>query len=291
MKRAFAVLLIFVTAITACKKNTDQQNINTSDPKLKSITHPTDTSQALCVGCPPIYTQTKEYFFYDNADKLTSRIVVSSSTTNSITRMDSVIYTYSYTGPLISGYSETKNNVSIYHLLLYNLQNRLILDSVTNPQSDNNRVSSFRYLPDTAIQTTRITAALGVTTIIDTLAYVGNNIRVERIKNINPNNTFYYRELTYTVSPYKNPYACSNNFELFASEYRNGGALAISFSIFTPQNILYNLATRVDVRYGSTPAMPTQVSNPYSITLNSQGIVQSVANINNQNKVTLFEYY
>ena len=288
MKILLVIFLVGLYASTSCNK-TEIDVSNTKNKKLKSIFYSRDTTGLLCTGCSMEITQKAEHFFYDNLGRLISRVLTTTRHTNTPATTDTnEIYSYTYSGISLTNYTQQQNNITVNHLLTYDLRNRLIKDSVINPEVFNNKVSYFTYLRDTIIQTNYFSDAIVSTISRDTIVIKGKNIIKEKIKTI-ANGTVNYREINYSLSNYQNPLSYVNNFSLLSSDYKNGNNFYL-FLINTPQNVTYNLASRVSVTYWSNVSQPITYSTSFTIALDLMGRVSTVNNINN-NKQTLYTYY
>lgn len=280
MKKIFTHFLLGIVLLISCDKN-DNTPPTTATHKLKTIISGNDTMALVCYLCPPVITQNAENFKYDYLDRLTARIVTTTTLSSDPIYIDtSEIFTYSYidNSAKIISYSHKKYGSTIEHLLTYDSENRLIKDSITNPQVGNNKLSIFTYLPDTIIHNETQSFIAGIEMKSDTMIISGNSIFKEKIRG------FITRYLIYSLSSYRNPLSYVNNFSLLASDYKNGSGSTL-FMIYNPQYITYNLTTQTQVN-ASTP-----YTTFFTVTLDSLNRVKSFTNSSNGNKVTTFEYY
>jgi hypothetical protein len=265
-------------------------DLNITSPKLKRILNPIDTIFLLCnPACPPIVTQNIETYVYDNLGRLVKRFLTTVRLSDIPTRIDTMsIFSYHYSGnnQLILGYTEDRNSsIPVNHIISYDNLNRIISDSIFNPQQYNNKVTIFNYLTDSIIQTERQLFPVGLQIKIDTMLLLGNNIFKERIKSFST-----IREISHSFSSYRNPLSYVNNFSLLASDYKNGTNSSL-YMIQTPQFITYNQATETLVVNTNNGAVTSQYISIYAINVDSFDRVQSFTNSSNGNKVTSFEYY
>jgi hypothetical protein len=285
--KKYAIIYLFtsilVTIFFSCKKS--PVIADTDDViKLKRILNAIDTITPLCSpSCPASISRNEEEFIYDNLNRLTKRLLVKRNISNVPETIDTIsIFNYSYSdnSATIFSYSERTNNsnIEVFHTLSYDAQNRILKDSVTNPQTGNNKVTKFAYFQDTIIQVEQQNFIAGTEIKIDTMILLGSNIVKEKIKGIGS------RELVYTVSGYKNPLSYVNNFSLLASDLKNGSNSTL-FMINTPQYITYNMTSETRITTSST------YISTFTIKVDSLNRVISFTKSANGNKVTSFEYY
>lgn len=276
--------------LISCNKSENTNLALPLAPRLKLITFSKDTITPLCATCVPVISQKAELFLYDNSDRIISRTLTTTILTNTPITIDTtIIYKYVYSGSLIASYSEEKNNTIINHVLDYDLQNRLIRDSIVNPQLTNNKVSYFEYFPNSIIQTNVFSDAVVASISIDTMLLSGNNITREIIQTTTSSGTINYREINYTLSLNQNPLSYVNNFSLLSSDYKNGSGF-YSFLIYSPQNITHSIVSQVTTKYWSNTSGVTQYSTNFSSSLDSLGRVQFFKDITN-NRQSIYEYY
>ncbi|MEO7490266.1 MAG: hypothetical protein ABIU77_24325, partial [Ferruginibacter sp.] len=289
MKTIFYTFLIAFCLLLSCKKSEKNNHYNTANTKVKSVLYGRDSVAPLCYPCDPIITQKSEGFVYDNLDRLRTRFLITSTLSNNPIRIDTTetfAYSYSDNSSLIAGYvDQITGSIPINHILLYDLQKRLLTDSVTNPQVSNNKVSYFSYLQDTIIEFEKQTFPIGTQVKIDTMVLSGSNILQEKI-----NSSLSFTELSYTITSDRNPFSYINNFSILASDYKNGSNSDL-FSIYTPQNITYNIASQTLVKYWNGSSPITQYTVMLATTLDSLGRVNSISNRSRRDKKTTFSYY
>jgi hypothetical protein len=242
------------------------------------------------VGCPPEISFTSEDFIYDANGRLTTRRLTKNILAPTPRIDTTATYTYYYapasSSPLITGYLDTHaGGAPSNHVLAYDAQGRLVSDSITNPYVIYNKVSLFQYSPGYVFEYDRQTDAVLTAIVHDTLYISGNGVVQERSLSINT-----HREITHTLSVYRNPLSYVNNFLLLGSDYKNGTGL-LSFPIYFSQNITYDFPTQTDVRSWTNPLSVTQYTAILGITVDSQNRIKSYRNTANGNKVTYFEYY
>lgn len=289
MKTLPYAFLICLSFFVSCKKTENHNAELTTDQKLKKISYGIDSAVPLCTSCPPLITEKAEHFYYDNLDRLVSRMLTTTTLSFNpvITDTTSVyLYFYSDNSFMISSYTDQPaRSIAINHILKYDSKNRLISDSITNPQMGNNKLTSFTYLPDTIIQYEKQSFPAGTEIKIDSMFIEGGNIVREKITSGSS-----FRELTYSSSTFRNPFSYINNFTLLASDYKNGANSSL-FSIYTPQNITYNIASNTDIKTWNNTSPVSNSTSVLTTTLDSTGRVKTTSKSSNGNKVTTFEYF
>jgi hypothetical protein len=220
--------------------------------------------------------------------RIQQRILTNTTWSNTPVTIDTLaVYTYSYIGNsnTINSYSSLSNNIVIQHALVYDAQNRLLKDSITNPgATNNNKVASFTYLQDTVIMKERETFAVGTYNFIDTMVYSGNNVIKEKIKSNN-----FLSEFNYMFSASINPYSYPNNSSLMTSDYRNDNISAI-FGIFNFPIVSNNQASFANLNTFINTSTSSIDNAIFTISLDSLGRVKSFRNSYDGNKKTSFEY-
>lgn len=264
-------------------------------PKLKRILYPKDSAFLLCN--PPcsnwIITQGIETFIYDSFDRLIRREFTRTRVDDfsNIMHTDTLSYLnyqYNMGNSIITGYFEKKYDSTypiVNHILVYDFLNRLILDSISNPQVSNNKITRFTYLMDTVLQYEVQSFPAGVEIKFDTMLLAGNNVVQE---NITFNSTRW--EFKYSLSSYRNPLSYVNNFSLLSSDNKNSSNSSL-FMIHKPQFITYNLTNSTIRKYWSASSSGIPQSQFFTITVDSFNTVQSYIDSYSGNKLTTFEYY
>ncbi len=280
---AFTFIVFLATIFISCKKSNVTTN-NNDVIKLKRIMNGNDTTVLLCSpSCPSVISRNEEEFIYDELNRITQRLITIRRISNVPETIDTMsIFNYSYNDntAVIYSYSEKTiySIIKIMHTLSYDSQNRILKDSIINPQPDNNKVTKFIYLQDTIIQLEKQNFIAGEEVKIDTMIMTANNIVKEKIRG------FTTRDLLYTVSSHINPLSYVNNFSLLASDLKNGSNSTL-FMIYTPQYITLNMTREIEI-ISSSPYVST-----FDITLDPLDRVMSFTNSSNGSKITSFEYY
>jgi hypothetical protein len=287
MKCPLAFVLLSIALFLSCKKDCDELGGHTI--KLKAIYFPIDTF--ITTGDPEIIiVQKVETFHYDVLQRLTTRYIYGLYHTDSISNDTTEVYTYSYVNnsSTISAYTHQNFEGTFHHVLIYDAQGRISKDSVTNPQSGNNKVSAFTYKQDTIIYVGRQNYVIGTEMIIDTMIFTDGKILKEKItKTINNESPFVW-EISYTLTPNLNPLGYLNNFILLASDRKNG-TNSIIFTILTPENISQLLPSAVVMKYWGTTIPLTQYQTDFNYSADASGRVHSI--IDSEEGETIYEYY
>ena len=256
-------------------------------PKLKKIIYPADSFQPVCSPvCPISVSQQTETFLYNSFNQLAKRVLIKTSNTDSIFTSDTTdIYEYFYSNStLITSYTHKNwaSPIIINHILQYDNQNRLILDSIINPQEGNNKLTHFSYSIDTVFEYEKQTYTAGTQIRIDTMLLSGNNV-------FKVNRSLMSWQHIFAFSSYRNPLSYVNNFGLMATDRKNAGYSDI-FMIYNPEFINYNQVSEDAVKYISSGTI-TEHNDYFSITTDIFNRVQTVSNTASGNRVTTFEYY
>ena len=287
MKNTIALSILitgFSLMFISCKKNQVISSNNNEITRLKRIMNSYDTIYPLCSpACPPYISREEQLFIYDGSDRLTQRLVLRSDISGLAEKIDTMsIFTYRYNdnSAVIYSYSEKGiyPAIEIIHNLSYDSQNRILKDSITNPQPDNNKVTRFTYLQDSIIQFEKQGFPAGTEIKTDTMIVFSNNIVKEKISG------FISWGLIYTIANNRNPLSYVNNFSLLASDLKNASNSTL-FMIYNPQYITYNITSETQV-ISSSP-----YTSVFNITTDSLDRVKSFTNSSNSNKVTSYEYY
>ena len=288
----FSFISCFILFFSCTKNNSNPGNQDDPKFKLKTIFYPVDSVTLLCGNCPPIVTQESENFIYDSSGRLTSIIVIATTLSDNPVSIDtSAVYSYFYSDNtfLISSYTQTINGYATNHLLTYNSENKIISDSVTNPQISNNKVSYFQYNQGYIVVTDKQTYPIGTQIIVDTMTIDDNNITKEIIKKVvlsNPQN-IWNEDLTYSTTSYQNPLSLVNNISLWGSDYKNG----VDAIFYNGEKFSNNLASQKITKYWSNNIPLTEYTSVYTAVLDTLGRVISVTNSSDGNGKTEYEYY
>ena len=282
----FSYLFLVVVTIVACTKTTDPgNNPNPSASyKVKTIHYKKDSVFTPETPLDVLTTQNVDSFIYDASNRLTVRyymLVQGRPLYNTFTTdtTDKFLYTYaSNNSNLITSYTErcysTINRATLWyinHLLQYDANNRIILDSITNPQGYYKQVTSYNYAGNMIIEHSDGWYK------IDTLNFNGNNLLFEKMEN---DSTY----INYTNSVYINPFTYINNFKLWKSDYQNEPG---SFIINYPYSRSYYLPSYVSANYNGY--IENISINPVVDSLGR--VVSSTTIFGSSRKTTTYEYY
>ena len=226
-------LLIVVVTIVACTKTTNPGNSSNSSANysVKTIHYKTNSVSTPETPLDIFTTQRVDSFIYDANNRLIARYYLQVQgrplyNTFTIDTTNKFVYTYtSNNSNLISSYTErcysTANRTILWyinHFLQYDASNRLVLDSVTNPQGYNNKVTTYNYAGNMVIEHNDGWYK------IDTLNFNGNDLLKEKMDN----DSSYIK---FTNSVYVSPFTYINNYKLWKSDYQNGlGTFLVYYS-------------------------------------------------------------
>jgi hypothetical protein len=259
--------------------------------RLKKVTYPMLFNLPIWAsrgGEPDHSAQENNYFFYDSLNRLIEKKVI----INRIIDLDQSIdtfytfqYFYSTNSSQISRFTSRFRNTSDIqnHILTYDLQNRLIKDSINSPTGI--YVTILTYLADTIIKYRPQVFPSGQQYFADTLIMIGNNVAKEKIGYGD-----YSIQKDFIVTAYRNPYSYANNFTLFGSDHYTYGS-SIGYAD-TDHFITYNqcLNLRVNKRYNNIIYTPS--NSHFTMTLDSFGRIKTMAkNTDYGNSAVQFEYY
>jgi hypothetical protein len=248
--------------------------------RLKKITYPVIWvwPPLRCGGeCPPIITQQTDYYFYDSLNRLIERkVIIIDSSNFPIVNIDSsrrIKYFYANNSSQITSYTIPNSYTSGIetHILTYDLQNRLIKDSLNSSIPNNpSYARTFRHLSDTIIQYEPKAFPSGQQYIADTLIMIGNNVVKEKIGYSTRN-----VQHDFIVAAYRNPYSYANNFSLMASDFRPFGT---DPDFITNYNhvITYNQCSDILVNVKINNVNYQTYNSHFSITLDSFGRVKKL---------------
>ncbi len=279
-------LFIVVVTIVACTKTTDPSNNPnpSASYKVKTIHYQKDSG-----GIPEtpndIYTsQNVDSFIYDANNRLIVRYYLQVQgrplyNTVTIDTTNKFVYTYaSNNSNLITSYTErcyaTTGTIKIWnlnHVLKYDVNDRIVLDSVTNPLGYNNKVTTFNYAGNMVIEHNDGWYS------IDTLTFNGNDLLNEKMEN---DSTY----IKFTSSVYVSPFTYINNYKLWKSDYQNGLG---SFLIFYPYTRSYFMPSYVSTN--SNGYIENFFINPVVDSLGR--VVSSTTVFGSSRKITTYEYY
>ena len=282
----FFYLFIVVVTIVACTKTTDPSNNPnpSASYKVKTIHYQKDSG-----GIPEtpndIYTsQNVDSFIYDANNRLIVRYYLQVQgrplyNTVTIDTTNKFVYTYaSNNSNLITSYTErcyaTTGTIKIWnlnHVLKYDVNDRIVLDSVTNPLGYNNKVTTFNYAGNMVIEHNDGWYS------IDTLTFNGNDLLNEKMEN---DSTY----IKFTSSVYVSPFTYINNYKLWKSDYQNGLG---SFLIFYPYTRSYFMPSYVSTN--SNGYIENFFINPVVDSLGR--VVSSTTVFGSSRKITTYEYY
>lgn len=268
--------------IIGCSKNdggSNNQRTATTTPdnfKLKFINYPVNIT-ILLSGNDTVFSQSIEYFTYTSNNLLSKRYLISGTKNTApaaFTYDTAATYTYSYnTAGLMVSYTQKTNAGIFNHILDYDVQNRLVRDSVSNPVVSNNKVTTFTYQQDTVFTLEKQTFPIGLQVIVDTIV-MNNGVTIKMLEKITPpNGNPYFKQYGFTATNYQNPLALLSNVELFSSDYRNGSA-TLYFS--GRENISKNLSSQISEKYWYPPQQPTQYSGNFLQQFDAQNRVISI---------------
>ena len=282
---ALIVTCMVAGLLTSCSKSDSNTTNNSSNALLKSI-YQYDTTYLLCGNCPPVITKTDVRFVYDAQGRVTQRLVIATkASAGAVTTIDTTnTFTYTYTGgsSKVTGYTEQEGKASpVIHELTYDAQDRLIKDSVTNPQPSNNKVTTYTYFTNMYLQKDKQTVGISSQFSIDTFYFSGSNVVKQALQGG-------ARTITYTISStLRNPLSYTNTFSLLGSDWRNGINGTI-YNIYTPFYNTYNMTTKCTMAGSSG----SPVVGNLSIVIDAgNSNVVSFANSANGNRQTFYEYY
>jgi hypothetical protein len=267
--------------------------------RLKKITYPVIWvfPELRCGGsCPPSITRETDYYMYDSLNRLIERKVVIIDSSNWPVFIDSsrrIKYFYSNNSPQITSYTipnRGQNGIET-HFLTYDLQNRLIKDSLNSSLLSNpSYARTFRYLSDTIIQLEPKAFPSGQQYIADTLIMIGSNVVKEKIGYSNHN-----VQHDFIVAAYRNPYSYANNYPLIASDFRSFGSdpdfLTINNHVTT-----YNQCSEILVQKWNNNIAGYPYNSHFLITFDSYGRISTLVKYPiDGNYLTIgntsFEYY
>lgn len=282
----FSYLFLVVVTIVACTKTTDTgSNPNPSASyKVKTIHYKKDSAYIMEYPLDVHIGQSVDSFVYDANNRLIERYYLSVqmrpflNTINIDTTNKFLYYYSSNNNNLITSYTErcyaTTGTIQIWninHLLLYDVNSRLILDSVTNPIGYNNKVTSYNYVGNMVIEHNNGWYN------IDTLLFNGNDLLSESMGN----DSTYTR---YTSSVYVSPFTYINNYKLWKSDYQNGLG---TFLVYYPYGRSYYLPSYVS--HAADGYIENFFINPVVDSLGR--VVSSTTVFGSSRQTTTYEYY
>lgn len=282
---ALIVTCMVAGLLVSCTKS-DSNNATTGGNALLKSIYQYDTTYLLCGNCPPVITKNDVRFVYDAQNRVTQRwVITTKASAGAVTTIDTTnTFTYTYTGgsSKVTGYTEQEGKgTPVIHELTYDAQDRLIKDSVTNPQPSNNKVTTYTYFTNMYLQKDKQTVGISSQFSIDTFYFSGSNVVKQALQGG-------ARTITYTVSStLRNPLSYTNTFSLLGSDWRNGinGTL---YTIYTSFYATYNMTTKLSIA-GSTGS---PVIGNLGITIDAgTNDVVSFTNSANGNRQTFYEYY
>jgi hypothetical protein len=254
--------------------------------RLKKVTYPFIYLTPFARGGEPSHsTQEIQYYFYDSLNRLSERKVVVTHFIDLDIVLDTVdTYNYFYSGnsSQIIRYTDrigNTNNNTHNHILAYDIQNRLIKDSLNSPTSS--YTTLFTYLPDSIIKYRPQYFA-------DTLIMINNNVVKEKIGY-----STYNIQYDFIITAYRNPYSYANNFTLFSSDYKSPSYLGFTVTIDGMNHIItYNQCLDLFVTKRNNNIIYNIHNSHFTISTDTFGRVKTMAkSLEYGNNATIFEYY
>ena len=305
MKNIF-LFIVFSSVFAACTKTTNPKGPISPQYILKKIINPKDSVYIPESNVPTI-TQKIDSFNYDVNNRLISKYKLVYKSSNGATLLDSTneyIYYYaSSNSNQITGYSVrqlaydslsgTNVLVLVNHTLLFDVNNRLVLDSISNPLiGGGDKVSRIIYLPNAIVKINAQTFVIGKDVSIDTLYFNGDNVSAVNSVDTNYNSVSpaWFSNVDFTFSTFINPYSYINNFSGGQSDKINRTNLGL-MSVYALGSISANLYANAIVTYWSKTIPRTSYpNNILSIVDTLNRVVQTIG-INNNFKSTYYQYY